>query len=246
MSSQEERWLLEKYKGEKAEGFFTDLERLNAGEPIAFILGYIPFLSVTIHLDSHPLIPRPETEFWVEKAIAQIQHSGIAHPRVLDLCAGSGAIGVAIAKAVDTAVVHFAEIDPTHHTTIQKNITQNGIEMDRIAIFGGHLMTNTNPPYDFILCNPPYIPHNSPHVQESVKKFEPALALYGGEDGMVLIAEIIEHAPQKLTSHGVLYIEHEPQQADAIAEKATKGNMTAVTHNDQYDIPRYTILRMAQ
>jgi release factor glutamine methyltransferase len=246
MSSQEEQWLLDEYKGEKTEGFYADLARLASGEPLAFIIGSIPFLHTTIHLDSHPLIPRVETEFWVEKAIAEIKNSGKENPRVLDLCAGSGCIGVAVAKEIVGALVHFAELDARHHTTIVKNCITNGIAEERTAVSGGHLMSETQPPYDFILSNPPYIPLESIHVEESVTKFEPALALYGGEDGMTVIREIIQQACTRLTPSGFLYIEHEPGQAEAIAEEALRSHMTCVTHNDQYAVARYSILRMAQ
>ncbi len=96
--TQDEVWLLrEKYQGVKTDAFFEDCARLKNGEPLAYIIGSIPFLNTTIFLDAHPLIPRPETEFWVEKAIA---HMNVRAPlRILDLCAGSGCIGVAVLTA---------------------------------------------------------------------------------------------------------------------------------------------------
>ena len=132
-------WLLEeKYQGEKSAAFFTDCGRLEAGEPLAYIIGSIPFLNCTIDLQSHPLIPRPETEYWVEKAIAEIQNQprtsdvlgenlddDAVAVRVLDLCAGSGAIGVAIAKAIPEAHITFGEIDTNHLPTIIKNLEEN-------------------------------------------------------------------------------------------------------------------------
>ncbi len=243
--TQEERWLLEKYEGEKTEGFFADVARLHEGVPLAYLMGHVPFLNTTIFLDSHPLIPRVETEYWTGKAIEYIKQAGIETPRILDLCAGSGCIGVAIAKALPKATIHFAEIEENHHATIRKNLDQNTINSPT-AIFGGHLFENTQPPYDFILSNPPYIRNNSEHVQESVKKFEPAIALYGGEDGTDIIQEIIAKTRLFLTPEGTLFIEHEPEQTSLIAAYAEKHNLTAVAHNDQYNIPRYSVLRVAQ
>lgn len=124
-------WLMrEKYHGVKTEDFWADCERLAAGEPLGYVIGFVPFLDCQIWLDSRPLIPRPETEYWTEQAIATIKHTPPRLNRgkpvqVLDLCAGSGAIGVAVARAVPDAAVTFVEIDPTHLPTIEKNLTEN-------------------------------------------------------------------------------------------------------------------------
>lgn len=243
----DERWLLEeKYDGEKTLGFFTDKERLQAGEPLAYVIGYIPFLHTQIYLDSRPLIPRPETEFWVEKAIAEIRASQNAAPKILDLCAGSGCIGVAVAKALPEAVVHFAEIDPAHHPTIEKNLHVNSIDLARTKIFSGDLFTNTLPPYDYILSNPPYISSVIDRAEQSVKKFEPHLALYGGTDGLDIIRTLLDEASAKLTPFGKLFIEHEPEQVQALQEIAQKIGFSITTHNDQYNMPRYSSFAVAQ
>ncbi len=152
--NQEEQWLLaEGFGGEKSAAFFTALARLRAGEPLAYLIGQVPFLDCTISLDARPLIPRTETEYWVEKAIKEMRlqspsnilspdthrrfpasgvlcsadfpsgtdqaKSACARPissmcegaevaqRVLDLCAGSGAIGVAVAKHIEEAQIRL-------------------------------------------------------------------------------------------------------------------------------------------
>jgi len=83
----------EKYAGAKDANMYDDLVRLAHGEPLAYVIGTQPFLGLTLHLDSHPLIPRPETEWWTELLIA---HIGTKKLSVLDLCAGSGAVGLAV------------------------------------------------------------------------------------------------------------------------------------------------------
>ena len=123
------------------------------GEPVAYVIGHQPFLGLTIHLDSRPLIPRPETEWWVSEMLEQYNERGCTKfegvpqgddprpsnfaaekyatlkfgtpSRCLDLCAGSGAIGCAMLAAFPTARVFFGEIDRTHETTIRKNIEVN-------------------------------------------------------------------------------------------------------------------------
>jgi release factor glutamine methyltransferase len=245
--TKEEQWLLEeKYGGEKSEGFFADLERLKAGEPLAYLIGSIPFLGCTIYLDSRPLIPRPETEFWVEKAIGEIRSAAPKAPRVLDLCAGSGAIGIAVAKAIPSAHVTFAEIDEHHYHTINRNIRENGIMAEHCEVLVSDLFENIKDTYDFILTNPPYIDPALDRSDLSVRVHEPHLALYGGKEGLALIEKTIEKAPVHLNQGGQLWTEHEPEQADAIKEFAAQHGFTSATHNDQYKVPRYSILNVAE
>ena len=239
--NQEETWLLaEKYCGDThAEGFQDDCLRLSRGEPLAYIIGSIPFLRTTILLDSHPLIPRPETEFWVERAIAEMN----IHPhqlRVLDLCAGSGCIGIAILKAIPTACVDFVEIDDVHHDTIRKNILLNTIDPKRTRIYGGSLFELVSDTYDFILTNPPYIDMTLDRVEVSVSAHEPARALYGGEYGTEIITHIMHDMSAFLTPSGTLYIEHEPEQSAYIYETASKLGYVSHTFPDQFGILRYT------
>ena len=252
---QEERWLLnEKHEGEKSEGFFADLELLQNGIPLAYLIGSVPFLNCTIHLDSRPLIPRSETEFWTEKAIETIRNyvrncertdghkDAYEHVKILDLCAGSGAIGVAVANAIPEAHVVFGEIEKEHLSTIAKNLLENDVPCTRYKIFQSDLFVNIENPFDFILTNPPYIDPQIDRTEVSVKAYEPHRALYGGENGMECIRRILAEAPQYLTINGQLWIEHEPEQAEAIAELATKYNFSSATHKDQYNTPRYSVL----
>jgi release factor glutamine methyltransferase len=248
MLSQEGVWLLkEKYQGQKTPAFLIDLARLEAGEPLAFIIGSIPFLNTIISLDSRPLIPRTETEFWVEKAIKEIQikQNGTDPINILDLCAGSGAIGVAVAKAIPNTRIDFIELDEKHLPTIKKNCELNKVAVERCRIFGGDLftLTATTPltKYDFILSNPPYIDPILDRTENSVKNFEPALALYGGVNGMELIEKIIKESKQHLNQHGQLWLEHEPEQSKSI-EAAATGTYKVITHKDQYGQARFSQL----
>ena len=239
----EEGWLLnEKYNGQETTSFHADCERLTAGEPLAYIIGSITFLNTKIFLDSHPLIPRTETEFWVEKIINEITNKGLTFVRVLDLCAGSGCIGVSVLKAIPTATVDFVEIDTNHHNTIRKNIRENGIDESRAQIVDGNLFEHVSGQYDYILTNPPYIDPNIDRAEASVKKYEPEIALYGGKDGTQLISTIIATAPQFLTEHGVLVIEHEPEQSESIRTKALSIGFDVLTYPDQFGVERYTTI----
>ncbi len=251
MLSQESNWLLkEKHQGVKTEAYLFDVARLEAGEPLAYIIGYIPFLNTTIHLDSKPLIPRPETEYWVEKVIAEIKHLALAtiEPiHILDLCAGSGCIGVAIAKAIPTAIIDFIEIEEHHLSTITKNCQQNSISSSRFRVLSGNLFSVANnqilPRYHFIISNPPYIDPALDRTEVSVKNFEPASALYGGVLGMSLIEKIITESPRHLLPKGQLWLEHEPEQVDQICEIAHP-YFHIIPQHDQYQILRFSQLML--
>lgn len=243
MLNQAEEWLLkEKYGGEKSSAFFADCERLAAGEPLGYIICHVPFLDCIIHLDSHPLIPRPETEFWVEQIIKQLKTSEKNSLRVLDLCAGSGCIGVAVAKAVPMVAVDFGEIDGHHLATINKNIFANQIEAERCNIIQSNLFENIPNRYDIILSNPPYIDPVLDRTETAVKNFEPHLALYGGQGGLELISTIIAALPAHLHPHGQAYLEHEPEQSLIIQQLGRQHGFLVSTHKDQYNIERYSRL----
>lgn len=241
MTKMDESWLLhEKYDGELCPAYYYDLARLQAGEPLAYVIGHVPFLSCTIWLDSHPLIPRLETEFWVEKAIAAIAGTNVAAPTVLDLCAGSGCIGIAVGKALPTATITFAEIDPAHLPTIEKNCRENTSVTRRIV--ESDLFQNVTGKFDFILSNPPYIDPALDRTQTSVRDFEPHQALYGGKGGNGLIERIIIESPAHLLPAGQLWLEHEPEQTAFIQSLGTRIGFSVSTHPDQYDTNRYSIL----
>src|SRR5574343_191207 len=252
----EAAWLLkDKYNGLASSQFEADLARLEAGELLAYVIGWVPFLGAKIYLDSLPLIPRAETEYWVSGAIDEIKKyqnekikefgtENIKNIKVLDLCAGSGCIGVAVLKNIDGVQVDFVEIDTAHHKTILKNVIENGIDIGRAKIFGGNLFENINgqlnQKYDFILTNPPYIdPELVENVQQSVLNNEPHIALFGGIGGTQIINEILQNAPSCLNEKVVLYIEHEPEQAPKIKELLPG----SIICKDQYDINRYSIFR---
>lgn len=175
----------------------------DTAEPLAYSLGSVPFIHTKIFLDSRPLIPRTETEYWVDLAIKEIRTKNIEAPRILDLCAGSGCIGVAVLKEIPEAFVDFAEIEESHHRTIEKNIRENYVDASRTRIFGGSLFENISEKYDFILSNPPYInPALKDRIEPSVINYEPKKALYGGQNGLEIIEKILRDAPEHLEEGG--------------------------------------------
>ncbi len=242
MDAREERWLLEEgFDGIENDAFFAARKKLRNGEPLAYLIGTIPFGPLTLSLDSKPLIPRAETEYWVTKVLQELPFEP---KNILDLCAGSGCIGTLALHTFPTAHVDFAELDETHHETIRKNIERNNLPTENTSIRGGSLFDQIpeNARYDLLLTNPPYIDPILDRTQVGVKTHEPHLALYGGAKGMEIIDKIIIQSKNYLTERGILVIEHEPEQHEAVSDLAQKNNFVAVHHHDQYRTLRYTVL----
>ncbi len=236
-------WLLkDKYQGKRSQNYLLDCERLKAGEPLAYVILNQPFLGCTIYLDSHPLIPRVETEYWVNELINTYAKDHRTPHNILDLCAGSGCIGVALAKTYPQAQVTFSELDKNHHATILKNCMANKITSERINIMGGDLFANlSGQKYDLIISNPPYIDKELNRTELSVVAFEPALALYAEQQGFDLLGKIITKAPDHLSLNGELWLEHEPEQTKAIVEVASS-HFLVHTQVDQYGTERFSRL----
>lgn len=240
----EEQWLLEeKYQGVASLEFEKDKARLAAGEPLAYVIGSIPFLGLTVHLDSKPLIPRPETEWWVEKMLEQIAAGSAGRAcSFLDLCAGSGAIGCTVLNSLPHMIVSFGEIDPAHETTIRKNIRENKLDASRATIGIGDLFAPfQNQTFDFIASNPPYIPEKRA-LPKSVADFEPAQALFGGADGLAIIRRIAAELPHRLNPGGTAWIECDSEHVQAARDLFVAQGCTAEMRSDQYGISRFLVL----
>ncbi len=239
--TKDESWLLEeKYGGVRTPECEADCARLQGGEPVAYVIGTQPFLGLTIYLDSKPLIPRPETEWWVERALGE---GIVGESRVLDLCAGSGAIGCAALKYLPHAHVYFGEIDPAHESTIYKNIRENHLDASRADVRVGDLVAPfVGMTFDLILANPPYIPE-SRELDLSVADHEPSLALRSGPHGLDLMRRLARELRTFLAPNGVAYIECDSEHAEEARTLFAAAGFSATLHTDPYDRPRVIVVR---
>ena len=248
---QEKQWLLkEKYSNKPTEEYFADCKQIDNGTPLAYVIGHQPFLDCTIYLDSKPLIPRSETEHWIDNLVTQINKGNISYPQtILDLCAGSGCCGVALAKALPEAKIDFAEINASHLSTIRKNIEHNVSvqfeKQNKYQCIQSDLFSNLDQKYDLVVCNPPYIDKAMNTIDKNVHEHEPHEALYGGKNGLFFIEKILKNTLVHLTSQGQFWLEHEPEQAVAIQSICSKHNLSCTTHIDQYNTPRFSICNMS-
>ena len=183
--------------------------------PKEYRQGYARFLGLKIDLTQKTFIPRPETEFWTAAAIKHLAGSGQKDLKILDLCCGSGCVGVAALKKLKTSCVRFVDIDGRASRQTKINVKLNGIDPRRTKITRSDLFDKlpADARYDAILANPPYIDKKrSAQVQLSVTKYEPAIALWGGgKNGLSAIKKIITGARHYLYG-GLLYLEFDAAQ----------------------------------
>ena len=183
--------------------FLMLLERRLAREPLQYILGDQPFCGRIFRVDSRVLIPRPETELLAELAIDWLRHSGKASPRVLDLCCGSGCIGLTAALECPDARVTLADLSDDALAVARANAETLGAAAD---IRQSDLFDALTGPWDLIVSNPPYIPTADCGALQTEVLREPMLALDGGADGLTLYRRIAAQAKSRLTEGGRLML----------------------------------------
>lgn len=190
------------------------LARLENGEPIEYVLGRTEFLGCTIDLSHRPMIPRPETAFWVSRAIDELKRR--AEPlRIADTFSGAGNVGTAILSHLPNARVDLSEFDAALLPQIEKNLATNRIDPSRARVVRGDILEGLVGPYDAIFAVPPYVPDAAlPDLDPEMIRFEPHLAFFGGEDGHRFHRALIGGAWDLLAPGGTLYMEadmdHEP------------------------------------
>jgi len=199
----------------------------------------IKFLNCQIDTCQKVLEPRLETEFWTEKAIAMIQKSKA--PKILDIFSGSGCIGIAVLKNTK-AFVDFVDISEQALEQIKINLELNGIK-DRFNIILSDMFSELKAKkYDFILANPPYVALDRiKEVEPDVLIKEPKQALFAGNDGMFFIRKFLNEAKDYLNKDGIIFMEFDPLQVEAIKEVLEKNNLKTQFKKDQFDKTRFLI-----
>ena len=175
-----------------------ELQMLRDNIPIQKIIGFINFDDLKIAVDHNVLIPRYETQEVVNKALEYIDKNS----KVLDLCTGSGYIGLTI-KQKTNAIVTMSDIDDEAIKQSKINAIANKLD---VKIIKSDMFKNINEKFDVIVCNPPYIPNNK-KLSQSVIKFEPSTALFGGTDGNDFFKIIINEYKNFLNPLGKLILE---------------------------------------
>lgn len=179
-------------------------------EPLQYILGETGFMGHRFLTRSPVLIPRADTEILVEQALLRLAPGD----RVLDLCTGSGAIAISLALGCPEAQLEGSDISQEALNLARKNAALNGA---KVIWHQGDLLTPfVGQRFDMICCNPPYIPAVQLEDLQAEVRFEPRLALDGGEDGMKFYRRVIAQAPELLYPGGWLLLEVGDRQMDAV------------------------------
>jgi release factor glutamine methyltransferase len=189
------------------------LRRRRQREPLAYLVGTREFWSLTLSVSPEVLIPRPETETLVEAALALLREAHPAHPHpiIVDLCTGSGAIAIALAREIPNAHIFATDLSQAALRVARMNAVAHGV-VDRITFLQGDVwqaMTGQPPAdgVDLVVANPPYIPTAALAILMPEVQWEPREALDGGPDGLRVLGEIIGATPQHLRPGGVLLLE---------------------------------------
>ena len=193
------------------------VDRHLAGEPVAYLIGEWEFYGLPLDISPDVLIPRPDTEVLAGQAIEYIQTLGEC--RVLDLCAGSGCIGLAVASQVPQARVVLGEYSDAALKVCRQNIRRSGLSGRVVPIQADAREKPERALGEFqcIVSNPPYIPHDDiAGLDTSVKDYEPHLALDGGEDSLDVYQTISGKWKDALVPGGRLYFEVGIGQADSV------------------------------
>lgn len=184
-------------------------------EPVAYILGVREFYGRPFRVGPGVFIPRPETELLVQLALEAIP----ADARVLDLCAGSGAVGVSIAAELPEAHADLVEVSPAAAAAARENGA--ALARGRVRVFEGDLFAALpeRARYQAVVANPPYVSQQDrARLAPEIVSHEPSLALFAGEDGLAVIRRIVSEAGAWLTPGGLLAVEIDPPLASEVCD----------------------------
>ncbi len=228
----------ELYAGEDVCRAMEDaVKRILAEEPLAYVLGEWEFYGMPLYVNSNVLIPRDDTcavtELAIKKGLFLDQD-----PRILDLCTGSGCIGLAIANRVKDAKVTLADVSKEALMVARKNIARHKlsgrvscVQIDALAPATAFLGK-----FDMIVSNPPYITtQEMEELPHSVKGFEPHLALHGGEDGLLFYRAIVENYTRALKPGGYLCFEFGMGQGDDVCRILEMNGYTILERSRDYN-----------
>ena len=220
--------------------------KIEEGEPLAYVLGEWDFYGMTLQVTKDVLIPRDDTCAVVELAIKHALFLG-ENPRILDLCTGSGCIGLAVASRVKDAKVTLADLSREALAVAKHNVGLQHLSA-RVSCVQADAMAEPSAflgKFDMIISNPPYVTRQEmEELPQSVKNFEPHMALFGGENGLDFYCSITEKYKKALKPGGYLCYEFGMGQGDDVCRILTENGFTIVERTEDYNkIERAVIAR---
>jgi len=214
------------------------LARRSAGEPMQYIAGEAEFYGMPFLVDRSALIPRPETEHVVEMAVAL--GKALGRPRIVDVGTGSGAIAITLARQLPNAVVTATEVSKAALEVAQRNAERLGFA-ERVRFLHGDLLAPVaGEHFDIVVSNPPYVPERDrASLAVEVREFEPAQALFAGQDGLEIYRRLIPAAFAALAPGGFVVLEIGFGQRDAVGALFEEPGFAEVEFTDDLQgIPR--------
>ncbi|MFF9088490.1 putative protein N(5)-glutamine methyltransferase [Streptomyces sp. NPDC014991] len=198
------------------------VDRRAAGLPLEQVLGWAGFHGLRITVEPGVFVPRRRTEFLVDQALAAAPHAAVA----VDLCCGSGALGAALAAALDGAEVHAADIDPVAVRCARRNLGALGGRAYQGDLYDA-LPAGLRGRVDVLMANVPYVPTaDVPLLPPEARDHEPPAALDGGADGLDVLRRVAAGAPGWLAPGGCLLTETSERQAADAAEVLSRAGLT--------------------
>lgn len=191
------------------------LKRLEAGEPIQYIIGNVNFCGNTINVNSNVLIPRFETELLVDKTINYVKKYFDKKVKIIDLGTGSGAIAISLSKKID-ASVDAIDISNGALELAKENAGLNNV---KINFFISDMLDGVTDKYDVIISNPPYIAYDE-EIEEIVKENEPAIALFAENNGLEFYEKILSNASKYINDKAIIAFEIGRYQGESISKMA--------------------------
>lgn len=178
--------------------------------PVQYIIGYVDFYGLKINVNEFTLIPRYETEYLIELTLKELKKMNLANPKILDLCTGSGAIGLTLKSLLPSSEVTLSDISKDALMVANKN--KNELNLD-VNIIESDLFKNIQGKFDIIISNPPYVMTNETLPKDVL--YEPHLALYSGPKGIDHIEEIFKNIKSHLNNKYLIALEiNEKSESD--------------------------------
>ena len=187
------------------------VRRRRRGEPVAYITGRRGFWRLDLEVSADALIPRPDTETLVDVALGLTS----AKAKVLDVGTGCGAVALALASERPAARVVATDVDPRCVSLCRRNADRLGLAVDALVADG---FDGIGERFDVVVSNPPYVAAEDAHLRHGDLRFEPRLALVGGDDGLRFLARLARQAPANLAPQGWLCLEHGRDQAAEVRQ----------------------------
>ena len=197
--------------------FQSAIQLLDNGMPIQYITNKQEFMGLSFYVDENVLIPQPDTEILVEEVLNKINKQD----KILDLCTGSGAIGISLAKNTENVKIYMSDISEKALEIAQRNINKNKVE-EKCELVTSDMFENIYSKYDIIVSNPPYIESEEIKILPKEVRNEPIIALDGGFDGLDFYRIIANEAYKYIKEDGILALEIGYNQKEKVIDLLNK------------------------